>query len=352
MEDSRRRLSFEECVELSNQNGGLAVGLVGLGNLGTAIANLVTENGHSAVGWELDASVVAEINSAHVNSRFLPGVPLAETLVATGDVHDVFHGADIVFLAVPARFIRPTLRGVVASGVVAPDTVIVNMAKGIDADTGLTAFQTTEMLFPDNSCVMLSGPSIANEFARGMPTIVVLAGQNQAALTRVSRVLDNRHFRTRFSTDTTGVELGGLLKNIYAIGLGLFDGKGITSLNFRAVYLTIALEEMTRLGVAMGAQAETFAYLAGMGDLLATSLSGQSHNRHLGEQLSQGLDLAAIQAEMGVLPEGYGTLRIALNIAEKLHVSLPLARGLWEVINSRIDAERFIFSFIRDFVED
>lgn len=329
-----------------------SVGLIGLGNLGTAIANLVTTNCCAVIGWELNAAVVEEINSQHSNTRFLPGIALNASLRATTDVHEVFDGTSIVFLAIPARFIRPTVQPVVAAGLVSPDTVIVNMAKGIDAETGLTAFQTTEMLFPANPCVMLSGPSIASEFAHGMPTIVVLAGSRDADLMRVSRVLDTRHFRTRFSRDTVGVELGGLLKNIYAIGLGLFDGQGITSLNFRAVYLTIALEEMTRLGVAMGAEAKTFAYLAGMGDLLATSLSGQSHNRHLGELLSQGRDLAAIQQEMGVLPEGYGTLRIALNLAEKLYVSLPLARGLWDVINGRIDADRFIFSFIRDFVED
>ena len=329
-----------------------SVGLVGLGNLGTAIANLVTTNCCEVIGWEFDAAVVEEINGQHTNTRFLPGIVLSPSLRATTDVRQVFDGTSIVFLAIPARFIRSTVQPVVKAGLVRPNTVIVNMAKGIDVDTGLTAFQTTERLFPDNPCVMLSGPSIANEFARGMPTVVMLAGSSNADLMRVSRVLDTRHFRTRFSRDTVGVELGGLLKNIYAIGLGLFDGKGITSLNFRAVYLTIALEEMTRIGVAMGAQAETFAYLAGMGDLLATSLSGQSHNRHLGELLSQGSDLASIQQEMGVLPEGYGTLRIALNIAEKLHVSLPLAKGLLDVINGRADAEGFIFSFIRDFVED
>ncbi|MCB0241029.1 MAG: hypothetical protein KDH08_20885, partial [Anaerolineae bacterium] len=219
-----------------------SVGLIGLGNLGTAIANLVTTNCCAVIGWEYDAAVVDEINSQHTNQRFLPGISLDHSLRATTDVSQVFGGTEIVFLAIPARFIRPTVQAVVDAGLVSPDTVIVNMAKGIDAETGLTAFQTTEMLFPANPCVMLSGPSIASEFAHGMPTIVVLAGSRDADLMRVSRVLDTRHFRTRFSHDTVGVELGGLLKNIYAIGLGLFDGQGITSLNFRAVYLTIALE--------------------------------------------------------------------------------------------------------------
>ena len=327
------------------------VGLVGLGNLGTAIANLVTTNCCNVLGWEYDRAVIKEVNDHHTNSRFLPGIELSPNLVACDDVHQVFHGSPIVFIAIPSKFIRPTLQPVVEAGAVDPHTIVVNMAKGIDADTGQTAFQTVEDLLPRNPRVMLSGPSIANEFAHGLPTIVVLASQDRAHLVPVARVLDTRHFRTRFSDDAVGVELGGLLKNIYAIGLGLFDGKEITSVNFRSVYLTIALEEMTRIGVALGARAETFSYLSGLGDLLATSLSEHSHNRRLGEYLSQNLPLETIQNRMGVLPEGYNTLRIILDIAEKLHVSLPLAKGLWDVIQGRLEAETFIFSFIRDFVD-
>jgi glycerol-3-phosphate dehydrogenase (NAD(P)+) len=328
-----------------------SVGLVGLGNLGTAIANLVTTNCCGVVGWEYDNEVVDEINTRHTNNRFLPGIELSPHLVATDDVHEVFQKSQIVFIAIPSKFIRPTLQPVLDAGTATRHTIMVNMAKGIDANTGLTAFQTVRDLFPENPCVMLSGPSIANEFAHGLPTIVVLASRDRAHLVPVARVLDTRHFRTRFSDDAVGVELGGLLKNIYAIGLGLFDGKEITSVNFRSVYLTIALEEMTRIGVALGAQAETFAYLSGLGDLLATSLSEHSHNRRLGEYLSQDLALETIQERMGVLPEGYNTLRIILDIAEKLHVSLPLAKGLWDVIQAQLEAETFIFSFIRDFVD-
>jgi glycerol-3-phosphate dehydrogenase (NAD(P)+) len=225
------------------------------------------------------------------------------------------------------------------------------MAKGIDGSTGLTSFQTLAAIFPHNPRVMLSGPSIANEFARQMPTVVVLAGESKSDLLRVSRLLDNEYFRTRFSDDAVGVELGGILKNIYAIGLGLFDGKQIKSINFRAVYLTLAIEEITRIGVSLGATIETFLYLSGVGDLLATSLSEHSHNRRMGELLAQGLTLPEIEKEMGVAPEGFNTLRSMLYIAEKMHVSMPLAKGLWDVIHGRSSAEKFIASFIHDFVE-
>jgi glycerol-3-phosphate dehydrogenase (NAD(P)+) len=327
----------------------MRVGIVGLGNLGAAVANLIAGNGHDVIGWEFNAEVVDEINQQHTNAKFLPGVIMQQNVTATVELAAVFQNTDVVFIAIPSVFIQRTLQPL--RGLIMPETVLVNMAKGIDRATGLTSFQTLSGMFPQNPRIMLSGPSIANEFAHGLPTVVVIAGQNKTDLMRVARVLDNDYFRTRFSDDAIGVELGGILKNIYAIGLGLFDGGHITSINFRSVYLTLAIEEITRIGVALGAKVETFLYLSGIGDLLATSLSEHSHNRRMGELLAQGLSRAAIEQEMGVMPEGYNTLRSMLYIAEKMHVAMPLAKGLWDVINGRYSADKFIQSFMRDFVE-
>lgn len=328
----------------------LPVGVVGLGNLGTAVANLAASNGHAVLGWEYNAEVVAEINRAHTNTRYLPGVPLHVNLTATSDLAAMCRSAGVIFIALPSVFIERTLRPV-AANLAADRVILVNMAKGIDGRTGLTSFQTLSQLFSGHRRVMLSGPSIANEFARQQPTVVVIAGQHQPDLMTVAQVLDNDHFRVRFSDDAIGVELGGVLKNIYAIGLGLFDGQNITSVNFRAVYLTLAMEEITRIGVALGAKIETFLYLSGIGDLLATSLSEHSHNRRLGELLAAHLPLTEIKQQLGVLPEGYNTLKSMLYIAEKMHVAMPLAKGLWDVIHARRSAESFISAFIRDFVE-
>ena len=327
----------------------MRVGLIGLGNMGTAVGNMVARNGHEVLGWEHQAAVVDEINHQHSNSRYLEGVALDEKLVATGELTAVIERCGLIFIAIPSVFIGPTLEPVRPA--VPEETIFVNMAKGIDRQTGLTSFQTLARLLPDNRHIMLSGPSVANEFARKLPTVVILGGDDRRDLLQVAQILDNDYFRTRLSDDAVGVELGGVLKNIYAIGLGLFDGQGITSINFRAVYLTLALEEMAQIGVAMGARLETFLYLAGIGDLLATSLSQHSHNRHLGERLAQGAALETIRAEMGVLPEGYNTLEATLYIAEKLHVAAPLAKGLWDVINSRLQAQQFIAAFIRNFVD-
>lgn len=327
----------------------MRVGLIGLGNMGTAIANLVASNGFEVLGWEYNSKVVDDINNNNHNSRYLPEIDLSPNLRATSEIDKVADQRDLIFVAIPSVFIRSTLEPV--QEILSEDVIIVNMAKGIDAETGLTSFQTISSLFPNNKRVMLSGPTIANEFAREMPTVVVIASEQRSDLLKVAHVLDNECFRTRFSDDTNGVELGGILKNIYSIGLGLFDGKQITSVNFRAVYLTIAMEEIARIGVGMGAKIETFLYLAGIGDLLATSMSQHSHNRQLGEYLAHGHSLAEIKGKMGVLPEGYNTLQTVLYIAEKLHVSIPLARGLWDVIHGRYEADKFIRAFIKEFVE-
>ncbi len=327
----------------------IRVGMIGLGNMGTAVGNMIANNGYEVLGWNFEPEVVQEINEKRTNERFLPGIPLHGSLRATADPAEVVRNCSVVFISIPSVFIESTLRPVRAE--IGTDTVLVNMAKGIRRDTGLTSFQTLTAMFPDNPRIMLSGPSIANEFACNMPTVVVLAGQTPYHLLQVSRMLDNDYFRTRFSTDEIGVELGGILKNIYAIGLGLFDGKKIESINFRAVYLTIAQEEIAKIGVGMGARIETFLYLSGMGDLLATSLSQHSHNRHMGELLAKGFTREEIQESMGVLPEGYNTLQAVLYIAEKLHIAIPLAKGLWDVINGRDEAEHFIYSFVKDFVD-
>ncbi|HEY3344518.1 MAG TPA: NAD(P)H-dependent glycerol-3-phosphate dehydrogenase [Anaerolineaceae bacterium] len=326
----------------------MKIGMIGLGNLGTSVGNLIANNGHSVLGWEHDPDVVREIQEQRTNNRYLPGIPLHSKLIGTGELNPVVLECPVVFIAIPSAFIQTTLEPFRER--IDPGTLLVNLAKGIDAETGLTSFQTLAELFPHNPKIMLSGPSIANEFARQMPTVVVLAGKEISHQLLVARLLENDYFRTRFSDDEIGVELGGILKNIYAIGLGLFDGKQITSINFRAVYLTLAMEEITHIGVGLGARIETFLYLSGFGDLLATSLSPHSHNRHMGELLAQGMSLAQIEQEMGVAPEGYNTLKAMLYIAEKLHIAMPLAKGLWDVIHGRYTAERFITSFIRDFV--
>ena len=328
----------------------MKIGIIGLGNIGSAIANLISQNGYNVIGWEYNTQVVNEINTNKTNSLYLPGIDIHQNVLATNNIEQVISSSDILFIAIPSKFIRKVLAEV--SKIIKPNCIIVNLSKGIDNETYFTACETLSFLFEKNSIVMLGGPAIANEFSRRMPTVVVLGSKDKNAMLVVSKILKNDYFRIRFSDDIIGVELGGVLKNIYSIGLGILDGKRITSINFRAVYLTMALEEMIKLGVSLKAKAETFYYLSGLGDLLATSLSIHSHNRRFGELLANNYSLEQIKEIMGILPEGYNTLKIVLDIAEKYHVSLPLAKSIWDIINQRYTVEKFISFFIKDFIED
>ncbi len=313
--------------------------MIGLGNMGTAIANLCAENGNDVLGYEYDAKAVDEVNSRHTNSRYLPGVRLSEKLSATQDICSVLQRR-IVFIALPSAYIRPTFSPIRCSA--SQDTVIVNLAKGIERSSGRTSFQIIREIFSENSCVMLSGPSIANEFGKGMPTIVMVGGEDHDSVSQVSKVLSSSHFRARLSDDAVGVELGGILKNIYAVGLGIFEGRGMRSTNFISLYMTFALEEMQRIGTVMGGKRETFYDLPGLGDLIATSLSEHSHNRKLGVYLAKGMTLEEIKEKMGVLPEGYNTLVTVLGVAKEKEIKLPIAKQLLAIAEGKGTIEEFM----------
>jgi glycerol-3-phosphate dehydrogenase (NAD(P)+) len=318
----------------------LKIGFVGLGNMGSAMANLICENGYDVCGWDFHKSVVREINAKHSNSKYFPIKKLCRKLTATDDLCYVLGNCGMIFIALPSIFIKKTME--VFKSRINERAIIVNLAKGISSQTGETAFHELSHLFPRNQKVMLSGPSIANEIAQRFPTVVILAGKNPANLKKVSKVLENEHFRTKFSPDVIGAELGGILKNIYAIGLGIFDGYGISSINFRSIYLTLALKELRFIGVKMGGRNETFSYVSGLGDLFATSLSEHSHNRRLGELISKGRSLDSIRESMGILPEGYNTLKTFLKISGKLKIKIPVARGLNDIIEGKLKTAKFI----------
>lgn len=199
------------------------VGMIGLGNYGSAVANLIANNGYPVLAWEHNAAVVQQVNDERKNDLYLPGVALHEDITATDDLDRVFRKTEVVFNAIPAAYVAGTLHRVVNR--VPKATFIVNMAKGIHRETRFTAYQTVRDLLPHNPLAMLSGPAVATEFAWGAPTMVVVAGENATRLLGITRYLDGETFRVRLSSDVVGVEWGGILKNVYAIGLGVLDGR-------------------------------------------------------------------------------------------------------------------------------
>ncbi len=320
----------------------MKVSIIGLGNLGSAVAYVVAGNGHNVRCWEYDAAVVDEVNSQHRNQRYLADRVLPATVTATTAVAEVLVDTELVFITLPARFIEAVLTPHIA--LLNGDISLVNMAKGINPETGETAFQLLSRLFPAHPRVMLAGPSLANEFVRGVSTGLVAASDHGEAIERVQLALNNAHFFVQASNDPVGVELGGILKNIYALGMGMFADGGM---NFTGAYLTQALAEMKTLGVALAARSETFDGLAGIGDLIATSLSDHSHNRTMGGLVAEGLSLAEVEQRMGILPEGYHTLSIALSLASERQVAMPVASLLDAVIRGERAASTFQDAFVQ-----
>ena len=316
----------------------MSIGIIGLGNMGTALANLIANNAHDVLGWEYDPAVVERINSTH-ESHYLAGIALSPRIRATHTLADVTTQCRIIFITLPSRFIEPTLEPVLDQ--LPAETIVVNIAKGLDANSGKTAFSRVEDLLPNNACVHLSGPSIANEYAHGLPTAVILASRHRDALTPVSGVLDCAHFKTRHSDDPVGVELGGVLKNIYAFGQGLLSATA-DNINFKGAYLTAALHEMQTLGVTLGAKPESFLGIAGVGDLIATALSEHSHNVGAGKLFASGKSAQEAEQAVGTLPEGYYTLQAALMLGTQYNIELPLAKGLLAVIEKRMPAGQLV----------
>jgi len=244
-----------------------------------------------------------------------------------------------------AAFGRAPTTASAATAEANPALPLVNMSKGIDAGTGRTAYQMLADLFPHNPKAMVAGPSLANEFARGVVTAVIAASSVPALFPLIRSAMSNNRFAVATSEDVAGVEWGAILKNIYALGLGLMEGREEAGLNFSGAYLTQALKEMTALGRAMGARAGSFLALSGLGDLIATALSENSHNHTMGRLLAQGLSLEEIKQQMSVLPEGYNTLGAALTLARRQSVALPLAGLLHDVIHGDADLAEFFPRF-------
>lgn len=323
----------------------MKIGIIGLGNLGSAVAHLVASNGHEVLGWEYEQELVEEINTRQINSRYLPGIQLPLTVSATSDVAAVFYFSELVFITLPSRFIASVLADYAAHA--EENIPLVLMTKGIDADTGETSIQSLKKLFPGNSLAMVSGPSLANEFVRGVLTGLVAASDDEKLLEKIALSMGNSRFSVSHSDDVLGIELGGVLKNIYAMGLGIVENGTQSGLNFIGAYITQAMKEMLALGVAMGAKKESFLCLSGIGDLVATAMSENSHNRTMGRLINQGLSLNEIEKELGVLPEGYNTMCAALSLSRSKEIDLPLAFSLNELVNKKITLDEFYAQFTK-----
>lgn len=292
--------------------------IVGAGAWGTALGLVLHQNAHRITLWGHDPAHLAEAETARENRRYLPGVPLPADWRFEPDFALAIREADGLILSVPSQAFRD-----ITSRLDDFRGFVVSTTKGLEHSTGLTMSGILAQTAPHAQTAALSGPSLAVEVARGAPTAVVVASANRALSLNVQTLFHRPAFRVYSSSDVIGVELGGALKNVIAIAAGACDGFGFGD-NSKAALVTRGLAEMTRLGVASGGRAETFAGLSGMGDLTVTCFSKLSRNRSFGEALCRGGTPAEVLAQRTSIVEGYPTTRSALALAGRLGLSAPI----------------------------
>eukprot|EP00877_Chromochloris_zofingiensis_P015072 jgi/Chrzof1/9819/Cz04g17090.t1 len=300
--------------------------------------------GHQTTLWARETEVVASVNGPeHENTTFLPGVKLPESLKATGDLAAVVSSSEILLMVIPTPFVASTLAPVADK--MKSDSILVSCTKGILNDTLETVNEILSRVVPErlhSRLAYLSGPSFAAEVARGLPTVVTIAAKDEAVAARVQTLLSTSKFRCYRTTDVTGVELGGALKNVLAIACGISDGLGFGN-NARAALITRGNAEITRLAVAKGAHPLTMGGLAGMGDLVLTCTGDLSRNRTVGLRIGRGESLQDITASMkGAVAEGVLTSRSAYNLATKLGVDCPIIEGIYRVIHESYDPVKVV----------
>lgn len=299
------------------------IAVIGAGSWGMAIARLLDQNGHEVILWAYDPREYQQLLQERGDYRKLPRLQLSQNVHITDDIYRAIADAEVITLAVPAQYLRSVLRTMARS--IPAGVGVVNLAKGIETVTlkRMSEVVREETALSLEQICTLSGPSHAEEVAVDMPTTVAVAGVHEPFTRRMQEVFSCPTFRVYRSSDLVGVELGGSLKNIIAIASGIVDGLGFGD-NTRGALICRGLAEMIRLGQALGAQAETFAGLSGLGDLVTTCCSRHSRNRWVGEQIGQGKRLHEILLTMTMVAEGVETTRSAYALAQKCGVEMPI----------------------------
>ena len=317
--------------------------VVGAGAWGTALADLPATNGTDVRVWAFERDVAASINAGHENTRFLPGWPISPAVEATSDVREALADASLVLYSVPSAYLRTVARS--GARWVPRAAILAVATKGIEQETLALMTDVVDAEVPGRPVVAISGPSFAAEVAARQPTAVVAASRDVVAAQQVQEALSCAAFRAYTHDDVVGVELGGSLKNVMAVATGIAEGVGL-GFNSRAALITRGLAEMTRLGVALGAQESTFAGLAGIGDLVLTCTGALSRNRAVGLAIGQGATLDEALAGKETVAEGVATARSARELAHREQVEMPIVETVYRVLFERYDARRSVIALM------
>ena len=306
----------------------MKIAVLGAGAWGTAIAISLAQR-HAVTLWARDPAQCAAMSAARANARYLPGLSFPAALAIADDLHAALAACELTLIAVPTAALRETLERIQREDLGAP---VIWLCKGFEPGQAKLPHQICDDILGEAyASGVVSGPSFADEVARGLPTAVTLASRNAEFARDTARALHSPAFRVYSSNDLIGVEVAGAVKNVMAIAAGICDGLRY-GYNARAALITRGLAEITRLGVALGGRAETFMGLAGAGDLILTCTGDLSRNRRVGLNLAQGKPLAAILAELGHVAEGVSTARELDSLADDLRVDMPVTRAVCRVL--------------------
>ena len=326
----------------------LKVGLLGGGSWGTTVAAVVSRNAPITL-WARDAETVESINGAGENRKYLPGIKLPSALRATNDMAEVVAGADVLVMGVPSHSFRSVLEE--ARNHLRPWVPVISLTKGLELASGKRMTELIEEVLPGHPVGVLTGPNLAREIMTGQAAASVLSMEDEIVVRALQPVFHSGLFRVYTNTDLLGCELGGVLKNIIAIAVGMGDGLGAGD-NTRAGLMTRGLAEITRLGVAMGGRPETFAGLTGMGDLIATCTSPLSRNRHVGVELGKGRPIDEIIAGMNMVAEGVKSAPTVMALADQHGLDMPIARDVFDVTQGRRSAMEVFRGLLKSSVGD
>lgn len=311
------------------------IGVIGAGSWGTALATVVADKGNRVRIWDIDEKHLRKMEENRENTDYLPGVPLGDNIEIAYTIQKSLEDADVVLFSAPAQHFRSALAS--ALEFIPENALVINVAKGIEQKTLARMSEIAAEHLDLNRYVVLSGPSHAEEVGRKLPTTVAAASYNLAAAEQIQDLFMTDRFRVYTTEDVVGVELGGALKNIIALGAGVSDGMGFGD-NAKAALMTRGLTEITRLGLKLGAKPETFAGLTGTGDLIVTCTSMHSRNRRCGIMIGEGMSPAEATEKVGMVVEGMFTTEAAYELAKREGVEMPITEAIYRAIKGEITA--------------
>ncbi|WP_411861530.1 NAD(P)H-dependent glycerol-3-phosphate dehydrogenase [Vibrio sp. MACH09] len=315
----------------------IAMTVIGAGSYGTALAIALARNGANVVLWGHEVDHMQRLEADRSNNEFLPGIEFPESLIIESDLEKAVQACRDLLVVVPSHVFAVVLKSI--APFLTEETRICWATKGLEPETGRLLEEVAhEVIGNNNSLAVISGPTFAKELASGMPTAISVASPDQEFVEDLQEKIHcSKTFRVYANSDFTGMQLGGAVKNVIAIGAGMSDGIGFGA-NARTALITRGLAEMTRLGIALGAQQETFMGMAGLGDLVLTCTDNQSRNRRFGLALGEGKDVDSAQTEIGQVVEGYRNTKEVWLLAKRVGVEMPIVEQIYQVLYQQKDA--------------